>query len=103
MGKYAQLKGFHHNFRLQVYIHSFRYVDPEIISVEDYFLATKKFFGNYNKMLTPGPSTKKWLGYSYIQSEDYELYINLYQTESGKNQITHPTIKLNFLRKYCGH
>ena len=41
MDKYAQLKGFHHNFELQVYMYPFKYFYPEIIPVEDYFLATK--------------------------------------------------------------
>ena len=27
-------------------------------------------------MSTPGPVTKHWLGFSYICSEEYELYLN---------------------------
>ena len=39
MDKYAQLKRFHHNSRLQVYMYTFTYVDPETILEEDRFHA----------------------------------------------------------------
>ena len=46
MDKYALLSGFHHDLRLQVYMHAFMYVDTETIAEEDYFPATKEFFEN---------------------------------------------------------
>ena len=41
MYKYAQLKMFHLDRQLQVYMYDFMYVDPDAISVEDYFPDTK--------------------------------------------------------------
>ena len=41
MDKYSQLKRFHHDLRLQVYIYAFMYVDPAKIPVEDHFTDTK--------------------------------------------------------------
>ena len=38
--KYAQMKRFHYELQLQVYMHDFMYVYPETISKEDYFPAT---------------------------------------------------------------
>ena len=43
MDKYAQLKRFHHDHRLQVYMYANIYVDTETIPVEDYFPDTKMF------------------------------------------------------------
>ena len=77
------------------------YVDPETIPVEEHFPATI-FFRNYKKISSPGPVSKNWLGFSYINLEDYELDQNFDETLK-KNQTTHPTIKLNILRKYCDH
>ena len=71
MNKYAQLKRFHHNRRLQVYIYDFMYVDLEPMPVEENFPDTKEFVENYNKMLNSGPFPKQWLGFSYICSENY--------------------------------
>ena len=42
MYKYVQLKRFHHDHQLQVYIYAFIYVDPEKILEEGHFPATKK-------------------------------------------------------------
>ena len=42
MYKYAQLKRFHHEIRLQVYMYDFMYVDPETMLVEEHFPATKR-------------------------------------------------------------
>ena len=32
-------------------------------------------------MSTPGPGPKYWIGFSYIRSKDYELYLNFDGTE----------------------
>ena len=64
MDKYAQLKRFHHELRLQVYMYTFMYVDPETIPLEDHFPATKTFVENYKKILTPGLVPKHCLGFS---------------------------------------
>ena len=61
MDKYAQLKTFHHDRQLQVYMYDFMYVDTKTIPVEDYFPATKIFCNNYIKVSTPGPVPKHWL------------------------------------------
>ena len=50
MDKYAQLKRFSHNLRLQVYMYDFMYVDPDTIPAEDNFPAEKTFVYNHNKM-----------------------------------------------------
>ena len=76
MYKYGQLKRFHHNFRLQVYIYAFMYVNTESILVEDYFPATKLFFEDHKKILTPGPVPKHCLRFIHICSEDYKLDMN---------------------------
>ena len=46
MCKYVQLKRFHNDRRLQVYMYSFMYVDPQTIPVEDNFTATKNIVVN---------------------------------------------------------
>ena len=84
MDEYAQLKRFHRDFWLQVYIYAFIYVDPNTMPVEGYFPATKTFVENHNEMWTPGPFPKHWLVFSYIRSEDYELDLNLDETEMKK-------------------
>ena len=63
---YAQLKNLHFDCWNQVYMYSSMYVDPQIISVEDYFPTTKSFVVNYKKISTPGPFPKHWLVFSYI-------------------------------------
>ena len=40
MDKYALLKRFHHDLRLQVYMYVLIYVNPETMPVEEYFTAT---------------------------------------------------------------
>ena len=84
MYQYAQLKRFHHNFHLQVYMCDFMYVYPDTMPVEDHFTATKTFVVNYKKMSTQGPVPKHWLGQSYIRSEDYYSDQNFYDTELKK-------------------
>ena len=42
MDKYAQLKKFHHDLRVQFYMYDFMYVGPGTMSVEDHFPDTKK-------------------------------------------------------------
>ena len=99
MYKYAQMKRFYHDSQFQVYMYVFMYVDPEIILVEDYFPDTKPFVVNYNKISTPVPVSKNWLGFSFIRLEDCDLYLNFDETELKKNQTTHPTMKLNYFAK----
>ena len=41
MYKYAQLKRFHHDLQLQVYMYDFKYVDSEAFPVKDHFPAIK--------------------------------------------------------------
>ena len=50
--KYSQLKIFHSDDQLQVYMYAFMYVDPETISSEEYYPATKILVENYNKIST---------------------------------------------------
>ena len=64
MDIYAQLKRFHHDHLLQVYMYDFMYVDNETIPVEEHFTATKKCVVNYKKMSTPGPIPRHWLVFS---------------------------------------
>ena len=71
MYKYSQLKRFHHDQRLQVYMYAFMYVYPQIMPVGDHFLDTKPFIVNYKKMSTPVPVARHWLVFSYICLEDY--------------------------------
>ena len=80
MDKYALLKRFHHDRRLQVYMYAFMYANPETMPGEDYFPATTTFVNNYNKISSPRPVPKHWLGFSYIRSEDYELDENFDDT-----------------------
>ena len=79
MDKYALMNRFHYDCQLQVYMYAFVYVYPETISEEYYFLATKNL-ENYKKISDPGPVPKHWLGFSYIRSKDYELYLNFDDT-----------------------
>ena len=68
MDKYAQLKMFHRDLQIQVYMYHLVYVDPETIPVEDYFTATKMCVENYNKLSTPVPIPKYCLGLvTYVQ------------------------------------
>ena len=71
MDKYAQMKRFNHDHRLQAYMYALMYVYPVKIPVEYSFTDTKYFSGNYNKISTPGPVPKHWLGFSYIFLEYY--------------------------------
>ena len=41
MDKYAQLKRFHHDLQLKVYMYAFMYVDPETVPGEGNFLIQK--------------------------------------------------------------
>ena len=66
MDKYAQLKRFFHDLRIQFYMYDFMYVDPKTMPVEDYFPATKTCVDNYKKMSTTGIVPKHWLGNSYL-------------------------------------
>ena len=81
MGKYALMKRFYHCHRLQVYMYAFMYINTEIIPVEDYFPATKTFFEIYKNISTPVPTSKHWIGLSFIGSENHELDLNFDETE----------------------
>ena len=41
MDKYALMKRFHYDLRLQVYMYDFMYVNPETMAEEEYFPYTK--------------------------------------------------------------
>ena len=73
MYKYAQLKRFHCERRLQVYMPDLMYVDPETMPVEDHFPATKTYVVNRTKISAAGPVPKHCLAFSYIRAEDNEL------------------------------
>ena len=73
MYKYSQLKRFHHDCLLQVYMYAFMYVDTQTIPLEGRFFSTKIFVVDYKKNSTPGLFPKHWLVFSYIRLEDYEL------------------------------
>ena len=64
---------------------------------EEYFTATKIFVDNYKKMSTPVPVPKYWLGFSYIRSEDYELYQNFDNKEFKKKYHT----SNDKVKKFC--
>ena len=99
MNKYAQLKRFHHDLQIQVYMYYFMYIGPDTISVEDHFPDTKTFFVNYNKVSNPGSVPKHWLGFSYIRSEDYELDHNFYDTSFLKQSKHTPNNKEKLFRE----
>ena len=46
MDKYAQLKRFHHDHSLQLYMYTFMYVDTDTISVDKKFPYIKTFVLN---------------------------------------------------------
>ena len=46
MDKYAQLKKFCHEWKLQVYMYAFMYVDPYANPLEDHFATTNTFVDN---------------------------------------------------------
>ena len=49
MEKYSQIKRYHHNCKLQVYIYTFGYVYPDTIVEGGYNLETTTFVENYKK------------------------------------------------------
>ena len=57
-------------------MYDFMYVYPETMPVEDHFTDTKPFVVNYKKISTLGTFPKHCLGFSYICSEDYQLYMD---------------------------
>ena len=58
MGKYAQLKRFHYDLRLQVYMYAFMYVDNETIPRKTIFLLKKRFLGSTRKFQPQEQSQK---------------------------------------------
>ena len=69
MDKYAQLKRFYHDIRIQVNMYAFVYIYPPKIPMEDHFPATTTFVVNYKKVSTQVTVPKHWLGFSYICSK----------------------------------
>ena len=65
--KYSQLKIYHSDDQLQVYMYAFMYVDPETFSVEDHFPAKKSFFSKQHENGNSRNSPKNWTGFSYIR------------------------------------
>ena len=59
----------------------FVYVDPEKISEKYYFPDRKMLVSNHEKITTPGPVPKYWIGFSYIRLEYYQLYLDFDETE----------------------
>ena len=68
MDKYAQLKRFHHDRQLQVYMYAFMYINHQIMPLEDHFIATKTFLMNYKKISTPVTVPKNCIVFSRICS-----------------------------------
>ena len=50
-------------------------------------------------MSTPGTVPKYWLGFSYMHSKGYELYMKFNEIKFKINQTAHPAIKLNYFAK----
>ena len=88
MDKYAQTKKCPHDRQIQIYMYSFMSVDPETITVEEYFSDTKTYIKNQKKISTPVSVPKHWLGFSYIRLEYYELDMIFDSTEL-KNKTDH--------------
>ena len=90
------MKTFFYDRKIQVYMYAFIYDDPNTMSEEDYFPDTKIFFQKCNKISTPVPVPKNWLGFSYISSEYYHLDLNFDEIEN-KSKPDHSSYeKLNF-------
>ena len=68
MYKYAQLKRFHIDHRLQFYMYYFMYVGTDTLPLEDYFDSTITYADKYKKISTPVLVPKHWLGFSNIHS-----------------------------------
>ena len=66
MDEFSQLKSFHHEHQLKVYMYDFMYIDPDTMPVEDYFPDTKMFIENCKKMSILVSVPKHWLGFSFI-------------------------------------
>ena len=75
MDKYELMKMLHYYCR-SIYMYAFMYIDPETMIQEDYFPDTKTFVAKYKRRSTPIIVPKKWIELSYINSKDYELYLN---------------------------
>ena len=58
MDRYTQLKRFHHERRLQVYMYDFMYIGPRKMQVEDHHPFKKSIFVNHEKMSTQGSVPK---------------------------------------------
>ena len=73
---------------LHVCVH---YVPNDKIIEYEYLPATRTFVENYRKRSITGPVPKYCIGFSFIHSEDYGLYLNLGENKMKKNrQITTP-------------
>ena len=73
MDKHKQLKLFHHNRQLQVYMYNFMCVDTETIPVKEHLTATRTFIVNYKNISASEPVPTHWLVFSYISSKDYDF------------------------------
>ena len=62
--KYAQIKRFHYDRWLQVYMNAFIYVDTEIIEEDEYLPATKCFVVNYKRSSSPASVPTHWIWFS---------------------------------------
>ena len=80
MDKYAQMKMFYHDPRIQLFMYAFMRVETETMAEEVYLPDTKLFFENYKRRSTPGILPRHWLGFSYISSEEYELDLKVGET-----------------------
>ena len=61
MEKYEQMKRFSCDSWIQFYMYAFMYSDPETISEEDKYPASKEYVKNYKKNSGTGPDTRHWL------------------------------------------
>ena len=61
LSKYAQIKRFHRDHQLKVYMYDFMCFNPDTMPVEEHFPATIVFVANYKKMSSPGPVPKNRL------------------------------------------
>ena len=66
MDKYAQIKRFHYDRWLQVYMDAFIYVDSDTTEEEEYLPYTKFVVVNYKRRSAPASVPKIWIWFSYL-------------------------------------
>ena len=96
--KYTQLKSFHHELRLQVYMYDLIYVDTESMKIEDYLKATNFLLRNTRKCKIQDHSQNIGLDLVTYVHMIMSYILNLMK-QNLKSQTTHPTIKLNYFTK----